>query len=687
MDLIDKVKFGIATFDKSMMKKSLPYPVYLKWKQAFRKQDLLDKETADMIAHAMKEWAIENGATHFCHWFQPLNGMTAKKHEAFVDRSSDNEPIARFSGSELIKSEPDASSFPSGGMRSTFEARGYTYWDCTANSFIMDNVMYIPSVFVSFTGETLDKKLPLLKSLDYLSENATRVVNLLSEEKAYRTRVSLGLEQEFFLVGKDVYERRTDLKTCGRTLHGVPQIKTQDQDHHYMNSIPKGVMDFYEDVNQELWDLGIYAKTEHNETAPGQFELACLYGEANIAIDQNHIVMEVLRKTALKHNMVCLLHEKPFNNVNGSGKHNNYSIVTNEGLNLFNPKGNEEVFIISVLALMKATKKYPTLLRVASSSVRNDFRLGGAEAPPAIISLFLGDYIEDMIYKRAKEQRESYGKKSNISIKNLGYLPHDNTDRNRTSPFAFTGNKFEFRMLGSSLSASDLNIVLNTMIGESFEEIYEELKGIPAEELSSKFDDLVKELLNENKDILFGGDNYSEEWRSEAEGRGLPNYRTYLDAVKNWRNEAELFIRRGIFTESELEALYEIMIEQTISYYEIETNALLNILQKSVEPAVMDEMIRHGKVLKFVENKYLHKQLELLNERLQRALMLKDEVLNNLIEGNTKRGLEKALYLRDNIINLNLEIRKAIDGLEDLIGENLWTIPSYEEIFNSILGG
>ena len=687
MDLIEKVEFGIATFDKNMMKKSLPYPVYLKWKQAFRKQDLLDKETADMIAHAMKEWAIDNGATHFCHWFQPLNGLTAKKHEAFIDRSSDNEPIARFSGSELIKSEPDASSFPNGGMRSTFEARGYTYWDCTANTFIMDNIMYIPSIFVSFTGETLDKKLPLLKSLDYLSEQATNLVNLICEQKVYRARVSLGLEQEFFLVGKDVYERRMDLKTCGRTLHGVEQIKTQDQDNHYMSFIPKGVMDFYEDVNAELWKLGIYAKTEHNEAAPGQFEIASLYGEANITIDQNHIIMEVLKKTALKHHMVCLLHEKPFQNVNGSGKHNNYSIVTNEGLNLFDPNGNKMLFTLSVLALMKATKKYPTLLRVASSSVRNDFRLGGAEAPPAIISIYLGNYVEDIIYERSGIEREAYGKSSNISINNLGYLPHDNTDRNRTSPFAFTGNKFEFRMLGSSLSASDLNIALNTIIGESFGEIYDRLSNVSIECMEEEVNTLIREMLIENQDILFGGDNYSNSWIDEAKRRNLPNHKTYLDALSHWKAESQVFVQKGIFTENELNAIYEIMVEETISYYEIETRALMNILQKNVEPAVMDEMIRHGEVLNYVENSFLKNQLELLNVRLEQALKNKENILENLGVAKHKTGLEKALYLRDNVINLNLETRNAIDGLENLIGETLWTIPSYEEIFNSIIGG
>lgn len=684
MTLIDNVKFGQLTFDKNMMKKTLPTPTYLKWKDATRNTEPLDKETADIIAASMKKWAIDNGATHYCHWFQPLNGRTAKKMESFIERSKDNEPIENFSGEELIKSESDASSFPSGGIRSTFEARGYNYWDLTSNSFILDKVMYIPSVFVSYTGKTLDKKLPLSKSLDYLSRSATNLVNKISDHKAYRTRVKLGLEQEFFLITQEMYERRMDLRSSGRTLFGYPRIKTQEQDHHYLGAIPARVLDFYEELNRELWKLGIYAKTEHNEVAPTQFEVASLYGDANISIDQNHMVMEMLRKTALKHGMVCLLHEKPYKKLNGSGKHNNYSLRTNEGLNLFDPKGDECLFILSVLCLMQATKRYPTLLRVSSSSVTNDFRLGGSEAPPAVISIYLGDDVEDILYRAVGLDRISYAKSSSIVIDRLGYLPSDHSDRNRTSPFAFTGNKFEFRMLGSSLSASDLNITLNTILGASYEELYDKIKDLEGDDLRRELKAIMLEMLEENEAILYGGDNYSAEWLEEAKHRGLPNYRTYLEALSHWDEEAEIFIEKNIFEEDELLALKSVLLDETMGYYEIEANACLYMLQKYVEPSVLQEISRHGKALSYVDNKAIKDELRILNESLEKLFSLKSDLKESLKESQEHVGMERALFLRDHTTPIVSEMCEIMEMLEDMVGEDLWCIPSYEDMLQAL---
>lgn len=672
------------TFDKMMMKKSLPTPIYLKWKDATRNTGRLDKDTADMIANEMKKWAIANGATHFCHWFQPLNGKTAKKNDSLVNRSSDNEPIDKFDGDQLIKNESDASSFPNGGIRSTFEARGYTYWDLTSNSFIMDKVLYIPSIFVSYTGETLDKKRPLLKSLDYLSDNVTKVVNKLSNRKAYRTGVKLGLEQEFFLISKDLYDKRTDLKSSGRTLVGVPRIKTQEQDHHYFGTLPDKVLKFYEDVNNELWALGIYAHTEHNEVAPSQFEIACLFNDANRAIDQNHLVMEVLQKTALKHDMVCLLHEKPYKNVNGSGKHNNYSLVTNEGLNLFDYNKDPLLFTIATLCLMEATRKYSTLLRVGSSSVRNDFRLGGSEAPPAIISMYLGNEAEQVIFKYAQIERESLGKESNIDVNRLGYAPSDNSDRNRTSPFAFTGNKFEFRMLGSSISASDLNMSLSTIIGASFENLYKKIEKLEGEELDNRLNEILNEMFVENESILFSGDNYSQEWLEESQKRGLSNYPTFLEALINWKEPAQIFVEKDIFSKEEVDALYEIMMEETVSYYEIEANALLNLIQKNIEPYTMNELIRHGKMLASIENPLVKRQMETLNDNLKQILELKNEIIELIYEAKSKSDEDRALFYKD-VINLKLEdLRYHAEIIEALVGEDYWLLPTYEDIFDSV---
>lgn len=682
--------FGISTFDKKRMKKSLPYPTYIKWKNAVRKEEALDIQTADSIAHAMKEWAIENGATHYAHWFQPLNGMTAKKQDAFLDRGKDQESIIRFSGSELIKGEPDASSFPSGGMRSTFEARGYTYWDYTANSFIIDKVMYIPSIFVSFRGETLDKKYPLLKSMDFISEQGTRVVNFFSEEHIYRLRTKVGLEQEFFLIDKEVYEKRQDLRNTGRTLIGAKPPKTQEESQHYFGLIPERVSNFYSDVDEELWKLGIFAKTEHNEVAPCQFELAILYENTNVAIDDNQICMEVLKKTALKHGLVCLLHEKPFKGMNGSGKHNNWSVTTNYGQNLFDPGDNPEeniLFLLFVTAVMEAVDDYAGLLRFASASPRNDYRLGGDEAPPSILSIFMGLDLERLLLSFVDENIDPTIESNDFKIHNLKEVPHDLTDRNRTSPFAYTGNKFEFRMLGSSQSAADINIVLNTAVGSVLQRYADALEEEKVENRREKAFSLVRETIKKHQRILYGGDNYSKEWEEEAERRGLPNYKTFLDSIIACMKDAkfEIFEENNILKRREMEALFTIGIDNIIDTHLLELRTIEWLMNKDIIPAARDELIDMAKVLDYVENPAIENRIQHLND-LIKQLMDGTNSVNEYFEKQKEieDKLERAVFIQENMLPFLDKIRKSADEIERLCSSRNYDLPSYEEIFLSI---
>ncbi|MDO5649566.1 MAG: glutamine synthetase III [Gallicola sp.] len=682
--------FGISTFDKKRMKKSLPYPTYIKWKNAVRKEEALDIQTADSIAHAMKEWAIENGATHYAHWFQPLNGMTAKKQDSFLDRGKDQESIIRFSGSELIKGEPDASSFPSGGMRSTFEARGYTYWDYTANSFIIDKVMYIPSIFVSFRGETLDKKYPLLKSMDFISEQGTRVVNFFSNEHIYRLRTKVGLEQEFFLIDKDVYERRQDLRNTGRTLIGAKPPKTQEESQHYFGLIPERVSNFYSDVDEELWKLGIFAKTEHNEVAPCQFELAILYENTNVAIDDNQICMEVLKKTALKHGLVCLLHEKPFKGMNGSGKHNNWSITTNYGQNLFDPGDKPEeniLFLLFVSAVMEAVDDYAGLLRFASASPRNDYRLGGDEAPPSILSIFMGLDLEKLLLSFVDKSIDPKVESNDFKIHNLKEAPHDLTDRNRTSPFAYTGNKFEFRMLGSSQSAADINIVLNTAVGNVLEGYADTLEKVEEEKRRDKAFSLVRETLQKHQRILYGGDNYSREWEEEAARRGLPNYKTFLDSIIACKEEAkfDIFEKNNILKRREMEALFTIGIDNVIDTHLLELRTIEWLMNKDIIPAARDELVDMAKVLDYVENPAIEKRIQHLND-LIKQLMDGTNSINEYFEKQKKieDKLEKAVFIQEKMLPFLEEVRQSADEVERLCSSRNYDLPSYEEIFLSI---
>lgn len=680
--------FGKMTFNKARMKERLPHSVYMKWKEVVRNNLELDRDTADAIAHAMKEWAIENNATHYSHWFFPLNGLTAKKMEAFIDRT-DNEPLMRFSGKELIKGEPDASSFPSGGIRSTFEARGYTYWDVTANSFIIDNVLYIPTVFVAFTGEKLDTRAPLLSSTNRLSKIGSDIMNILEKKHTYRMRVKVGLEQEFFLIDRDLYNKRIDLACTGRTLFGARPPKAQELEDHYFGIIPERVEKFYREVDEKLWSLGIYAKTEHNEVAPGQFEVAILFENVNIAVDDNQLCMDILKSVAKKHNMVCLLHEKPFKGVNGSGKHNNYSIATNYGLNCFEPGDNPEEnlpFLIFVSALIEVVHRNQTLLRIASSNVSNDHRLGGNEAPPAIVSMFLGTDLEDVFRKISDTNYKPKTKFEPMRIETLGEVPSDKADRNRTASVAFTGNKFEFRMLGSSKSAAELNIVINTAMADALERMYEELKN--AVDIKETVYNIVRDRMEKYSGVIYDKDNYSEEWVQEANRRGLKNHKTLFDALKAVKDENcyEIFYNQDIFSKVELEAIYNIAYEEIKQVHLLELRTMQEVIQKQIIPVTMKQAVVYGKYLDTIENPVVRAELELFNDSITELYNLREEMIELHDRLETDEDIFKSTEeLQKDATMLLEKVRNIIDELELRISEEINYIPTYREMFNSLV--
>ncbi|MDY2986870.1 MAG: glutamine synthetase III [Peptoniphilus sp.] len=680
--------FGKMTFNKARMKERLPHSVYMKWKEVVRNNLELDRDTADAIAHAMKEWAIENNATHYSHWFFPLNGLTAKKMEAFIDRT-DNEPLMRFSGKELIKGEPDASSFPSGGIRSTFEARGYTYWDVTANSFIIDNVLYIPTVFVAFTGEKLDTRAPLLSSTNRLSKIGSDIMNILEKKHTYRMRVKVGLEQEFFLIDRDLYNKRIDLACTGRTLFGARPPKAQELEDHYFGIIPERVEKFYREVDEKLWSLGIYAKTEHNEVAPGQFEVAILFENVNIAVDDNQLCMDILKSVAKKHNMVCLLHEKPFKGVNGSGKHNNYSIATNYGLNCFEPGDNPEEnlpFLIFVSALIEVVHRNQTLLRIASSNVSNDHRLGGNEAPPAIVSMFLGTDLEDVFRKISDTNYKPKTKFEPMRIETLGEVPSDKADRNRTASVAFTGNKFEFRMLGSSKSAAELNIVINTAMADALERMYEELKN--AVDIKETVYNIVRDRMEKYSGVIYDKDNYSEEWVQEANRRGLKNHKTLFDALKAVKDENcyEIFYKQDIFSKVELEAIYKIAYEEIKQVHLLELRTMQEVIQKQIIPMTMKQAVLYGKYLDTIENPVVRAELELFNDSITELYNLREEMIELHDRLETDEDIFKSTEeLQKDATMLLEKVRNIIDELELRISEEINYIPTYREMFNSLV--
>ena len=620
-----------------------------------------------------------------------MTGSTAEKHDSFIEPDENGQPLVRFSGKSLIKGEPDASSFPSGGLRATFEARGYTYWDCTSPAFIRDNVLCIPTVFVSYNGESLDKKAPLLKSIEAISAAATRIVNIFGDKDVKRVIPMVGLEQEYFLIDKRYFERRQDLVLTGRTLFGAMPAKGQELEDHYFGSIPFRVAAFMKEVNQELWKLGIYAKTEHNEVAPCQFEIAPIFSNVNIAVDQNQLTMDVLRKTADKHGFACLLHEKPFAGINGSGKHNNWSLVTDDRQNLFEPgdKPAENIrFLVFVCAFIKAVDQHAELLRMSSSGAGNDHRLGANEAPPAIISIYLGSYIENVLnsLKGAGQTIEDQQDSSFTPISGLSYIPKDNTDRNRTSPLAFTGNKFEFRMLGSSLSASFANVVLNTITADVLNEIAGQLSDLKyKQDIRARALEICTQILKDHERILFSGDGYSQEWVAEAKRRGLPNIPSFIESVSALTSPktVELFTRNHIFTEKELSARSEIMNEQYVKISEIEAKVLIDMTRTEILPLVTREIQSLASTLRALDQpaSYFRKQLAHLNELMDRMDKGAERLESKLKEIDGVGDYhERGIRFYYEAAPLMQQLRSAIDEHETVFDKKQYTLPTYEDI-------
>ncbi len=689
--------FGENVFNDTVMKERLPKNVYKNLKLAMKGEKELQLADADVIANEMKDWAIEKGATHYTHWFQPLTGSTAEKHDSFISAPNENgKVLMEFSGKELIKGEPDASSFPSGGLRATFEARGYTAWDCTSPAFVREDAtgatLCIPTAFCSYTGEALDQKTPLLRSMDAINEQSLRILKLFGNTTSKKVTPSVGAEQEYFIVDRDKYLQRKDLIFSGRTLFGAMPPKGQELDDHYFGAIRERIGAFMKDVNKELWKMGVSAKSQHNEVAPAQHELAPIYAQCNTATDNNQLTMEVLKKVAYRHNLVCLLHEKPFAGVNGSGKHNNWSITTDDGINLLDPgkTPHENIQFLLVLgAVMKAVDTHADLLRESASDVGNDHRLGANEAPPAIISMFLGEQLEDVVMQlidKGDATNSIQKGKLKTGASTLPDLNKDATDRNRTSPFAFTGNKFEFRMVGSSDSIAPANVVLNTIVAESFREIADELEK--ADNFDMACHDMIKKLFTEHHRIVFNGNGYSDEWVEEAERRGLPNIKSMVDAVPALiaPKAIKLFESFGVFTESELRSRAEIKYEAYAKAINIEAKSMIDIASKHIIPAVVSYTTELANSVIAVSEAGVDSstQKELLDE-VTKYLKEMKAALKKLTEVTEKasditEGKEQATYFRDVVKVAMDELRAPADKLEMIVDKEFWPFPSYGDL-------
>ncbi len=685
--------FGSMVFNDAIMRDKLPKDIYKSLKKTIEDGKDLDITVANVVAIAMKDWAIEKGATHYTHWFQPMTGITAEKHDSFISPQNDGRVIMEFSGKELIKGEPDASSFPSGGLRATFEARGYTAWDPTSYAFVKDGVLCIPTAFCSYGGEALDKKTPLLRSMEALGEQAVRVLRLFGNTDAKRVITTVGPEQEYFLVDKDLYDQRKDLVYCGRTLFGAMAPKGQEMEDHYFGAIKPRISAFMKELNDELWKLGILAKTEHNEVSPAQHELAPIFSTTNIATDHNQITMEIMKNVAKKHNLICLLHEKPFKGVNGSGKHNNWSLTTDTGVNLLEPGKSpyeNAQFLLFLSAVIKAVDEYQDLMRVSVASAENDHRLGANEAPPAIISMFLGDDLEAILdaIESGKPYNGSGIEKMEIGVHVLPSFPKDTTDRNRTSPFAFTGNKFEFRSLGSSQSIAGPNIILNTIVAEELKQFADELEG--AENFTDKLNELIKKTIKEHKRIIFNGDGYSDEWKAEAEKRGLLNLKTTVDALPTFLapKNVELFTKHKIFTEKEMESRYEILLETYSKVINIEGLTMVDMAKKQILPAVNsyigDLAATAKKKLAVTEGLSCKMEKDLLEKLsvLEDSAYDKANKLAALLEegGKISDGLAQATFYKDQILPAMEELRSDCDALEVDTAESSWPFPQYGQL-------
>ncbi|MBQ7971038.1 MAG: glutamine synthetase III [Clostridia bacterium] len=689
--------FGSLVFNDKAMKKYLPEDAYLTLKETIENGKSLDKNIAGTVASAMRDWAMENGATHFTHWFQPMTGITAEKHDSFLTPDNNGGVLMEFSGKELIKGEPDASSFPNGGLRATFEARGYTAWDPTAYAFIKDETLCIPTVFYSYGGEALDKKTPLLRSEEALNRQAMRIIKLFGNEDVSKTYTTVGPEQEYFLVDKEVYRARKDLVLCGRTLFGSRPPKGQEMDDHYFGTIKPRVMAFMKDLDEELWKLGIYAKTEHNEAAPAQHELAPVYCRTNMALDHNQLTMELMKKIAARHKMACLLHEKPFSGVNGSGKHNNWSISTDTGINLLDPGDSPREntqFLLFLAAVIKAVDEHQDLMRFSVASAGNDHRLGGNEAPPAIVSIFLGDELNAIL--NSIENGTVYAPENAMVMKGgvhtLPRFSRDATDRNRTSPFAFTNNKFEFRMLGSSASIADPNIVLNTIIADTLAKFADELEN--ANDLNTALQKLIQKTSKDHKRILFNGNNYSAEWKKEAEQRGLLNLPSTMDVLPRFvdQKNLDLFTRHKVFTAEEMFSRYEIMVDNYCKTLNIEARTLNSMINREILPAAgrEEERLAQAIVLKKKAIKGISCQKE---EALLKQLSdLSDTLYTTCTAFEIKRKhaktipdfYERGIYYRNEIFADLERMRGIIDQMEIIIPSDQWPYPTYYDLLFSV---
>ena len=691
--------YGSLVFNDKVMRSKLPKDMYKALKKTIENGTHLELDVANSVAVAMKEWATENGATHYTHWFQPMTNVTAEKHDSFISPTGDGQVIMDFSGKELVKGEPDASSFPSGGLRATFEARGYTAWDPTSPAFIKDKTLYIPTAFCSYSGEALDKKTPLLRSMDVLNKEAVRILHILGNKDVRHIDTTVGPEQEYFLVNKDLYKKRKDLIFCGRTLLGASAPKGQEMEDHYFGALKPRVAAYMHDLDEELWKLGIPAKTKHNEVAPAQHELAPVFDTTNVAVDHNQLTMEIMKKVADKHNMVCLLHEKPFEGINGSGKHNNWSMITDTGINILDPgktPAENTQFLIFLTAVIKAVDEYADVLRISVASAGNDHRLGANEAPPAVVSVFLGDELTEVLKSIENDEyfAGSRAVQMDIGAKVLPHFVKDNTDRNRTSPFAFTGNKFEFRMLGSEASVANPNIILNTAVAECVHQFAEQLKDVPEDKMEDAIHELIKKTIIDHKRVIFNGNGYTDEWIEEATKRGLFNLKSTPDALPQWiaDKNIELFTKYHIFTKEEIESRYEIWLESYSKILNIESNTMVEMVQKDFLPSVfayIDKVAATAVAKKsVVSDVSTASEGKLIKELSQLA----DEISTGL--ETLKADTAKALATEDPLTNAKAyqtvvlsdmdELRKSVDAAETLIPDALLPYPTYDKLLFSV---
>lgn len=696
MDIRVTEIYGSNVFNTSIMRERLPKATFKSLKRTIDEGLPLDESVAEVVASVMKDWAIEKGATHFTHWFQPMTGITAEKHDSFISPTSDGNVIMEFSGKDLVKGEPDASSFPSGGLRATFEARGYTAWDCTSPAFVKDGTLCIPTAFCSYTGEVLDKKTPLLRSMEALNKQALRILKLFGSS-ATRVTTTVGPEQEYFLVDRDLWNKRKDLIFTGRTLFGTKPPKGQEMEDHYFGSIKERVANFMKDLDTELWKLGIAAKTKHNEVAPAQHELAPIFTTSNIATDHNQLTMEMMQKIAIRHNLTCLLHEKPFAGVNGSGKHNNWAMSTNDGQNLLEPgltPHDNIQFLVFLCAVIKSVDDYQDLLRLSVASAGNDHRLGANEAPPAIVSIFLGDQLNDILMQleNGKAKGKSYNSILETGVASLPKLPKDTTDRNRTSPFAFTGNKFEFRMLGSSNSIAGANFVLNTIVADTLQKFAERLEA--ADDFTNEVGALISDTVKEHKRIIFNGNNYSDEWVAEAESRGLLNLKSTVECIPTFIKDKNVavFVKHSVLSKSEIESRYEILIENYVKTINIEALTMISMAKTEILPAAFKYSKELSDTINSVKATGMSVEVSAQSSLLKELSPVLSSFASNI--NSLKKAVEKASNETSNnlkqaeayckiVIPAMEALRTDADKLECIIPRDLYPFPTYcELLFN-----